>query len=221
MMKNKVLVLLSGGVDSVTALYQAMQTHEVVGTVSFDYGSKHNEREISYAKYHSEKLGIRHEVIHMDFVQRLFKSSLLKGGEDVPEGNYEESNMKSTVVPFRNGIMLAIACGFGESIGASGVIIGAHSGDHAIYPDCRTPFMEAMSQAMQLGTYETVELLYPFIDMDKAAIVKLGSELNIDYAQTWSCYNGREHHCGKCGTCIERKEAFEICHLEDPTMYEQ
>ena len=127
--------------------------------------------------------------------------------------------MKSTVVPFRNGIMLAIACGLAESIGAEALVIAAHSGDHAIYPDCREPFMLAMASAMHHGTYAGIGLLRPFIDCDKAEIVRRGTALGVDYARTWSCYKGQMLHCGKCGTCIERKEAFLLAGVTDPTEY--
>jgi 7-cyano-7-deazaguanine synthase len=219
-MDKKVIVLLSGGMDSVTALYHAKNHYDVVGTISFDYGSKHNHKEIPYAKFHSDKLGVPHQIVEATFIGDLFNSSLLINDEEIPEGHYADESMKKTVVPFRNGIMLSIACGYGESIGATGVVIAAHSGDHAIYPDCRSNFMEAMGEAMRLGTYEAVELISPFVDIDKTEIAKIGVELGIDFAETWSCYNGRDLHCGVCGTCFERKEAFELAGLDDPTEYE-
>ena len=215
----KTLVLLSGGMDSVTALHWIAREHEVVGTVSFDYGSKHNAKEIPMAVWHAAQLGVKHEIITLDFVNRLFASDLLQSGGAIPEGHYAESSMKSTVVPFRNGIMLAIACGLAESMGAEALVIAAHSGDHAIYPDCREPFMQAMASAMQHGTYAEIALLRPFIDCDKAEIVRRGAMLNVDYARTWSCYKGQDFHCGKCGTCVERKEAFQLAGVNDPTVY--
>ena len=127
--------------------------------------------------------------------------------------------MKKTVVPFRNGIMLAIAAGYAESEGADGIVIAAHAGDHAIYPDCRENFMVAMSDAIRAGTYAQVELIRPFIKMTKAQIVRRGAELGVDYSQTWSCYVGGEIHCGKCGTCVERREAFLEAGIPDPTVY--
>ena len=127
--------------------------------------------------------------------------------------------MRQTVVPFRNGIMLAVAAGFAESAGASGLVIAAHSGDHAIYPDCREEFMGAMEAAIRLGTYEELALLRPFIALDKAAIVRRGAALRVDYARTWSCYVGGELHCGECGTCVERREAFLVAGVPDPTAY--
>jgi 7-cyano-7-deazaguanine synthase len=127
--------------------------------------------------------------------------------------------MKRTVVPFRNGIMLAIACGIAESRDAQGLVIAAHAGDHAIYPDCREPFMKAMAEAMQAGTYAAIELLRPFIAIDKTGIARLGHELGVDFSHTWSCYKGGDVHCGTCGTCVERREAFANAGLTDPTPY--
>lgn len=217
--RMKVVVLCSGGMDSVAALYWAAREHAVMAVASFDYGSKHNHRELPFAAEHAARLGVRHEVIALDFVNRLFASDLLKSGGEVPEGHYEAANMKQTVVPFRNAIMLSIACGFAESVGAEGVVIAAHGGDHAIYPDCREPFMQAMGEAMRLGTYAGVQLLRPFIAMNKARIATEGARLGVDFAQTWSCYKGGTVHCGKCGTCVERREAFADAGLPDPTVY--
>ena len=216
----KVITLLSGGMDSVTALYQADVEHELVGAISFDYGSKHNHREIPSARFHTEKLGIPHETIRLGFVNDLFASDLLQSGGEIPEGHYEESNMKATVVPFRNGIMLSIAAGYAESREAVGLVIAAHSGDHAVYPDCREDFMQSMGDAIRLGTYAGIKLIRPFIAMRKEDIAARGQELGVDYSQTWSCYKGGEIHCGKCGTCVERREAFQIAGVPDPTEYE-
>ncbi len=216
----KTLVLLSGGMDSVTALYWAAREHEVAGAVSFDYGSKHNHKEIPMAAWHAAQLGVKHDVIALDFMNRLFASDLLQTGGEIPDGHYEAESMKRTVVPFRNGIMLAVACGLAESRGADALVIAAHSGDHAIYPDCREPFMQAMADAVKHGTYAAVELLRPFIDFDKTEIVRRGAKLGVDYAHTWSCYKGGDIHCGQCGTCVERREAFVEAGLVDPTSYE-
>lgn len=218
-MTMKVVVLCSGGMDSVTALYQARREHTVVASLSFDYGSKHNPRELPFAAEHAAALGIRHEVVKLDFMNRLFASDLLAAGGDIPDGHYEHANMKQTVVPFRNPIMLSIATGFAESIGAEGLVIAAHGGDHAIYPDCREEFMQAMSEAMRLGTYAGIKLLRPFITMDKGAIVRKGAQLGVNYARTWSCYKGGAVHCGTCGTCVERREAFIQAGIPDPTAY--
>ncbi len=216
---SKTLILLSGGMDSTAALYWALREHEVVGVVSFDYGAKHNHKEIYFAQWHCQQLGLRHDIVALPFVNDLFSSDLLKSGGDVPEGHYADENMKRTVVPFRNGIMLAIACGIAESREAEALVIAAHCGDHAIYPDCREPFMQAIAEAMRHGTYARIELLRPFIAIDKTGIAKLGHELGIDFAQTWSCYKGGDLHCGTCGTCVERREAFIQADLTDPTLY--
>ena len=187
--------------------------------MSFDYGSKHNHKEIAFAQWHCQQLGLQHDIVALPFVNDLFTSDLLKSGGDIPEGHYADENMKRTVVPFRNGIMLAIACGIAESRGAESLVIAAHSGDHAIYPDCREPFMQAIAEAMRQGTYARIELLRPFIAIDKTGIARLGRDLGIDFAQTWSCYKGGDLHCGTCGTCVERREAFMLAGLPDPTVY--
>ncbi len=219
MLMQKVVVLLSGGMDSVTALYAAAREYQVLGTISFDYGAKHNARELPLAAFHSEKLAIRHLIVPLGFVGEHFESALLKNGGDIPKGHYEEETMKQTVVPFRNGIMLSIAAGFAESHGAQGLVIAAHAGDHAIYPDCREEFMHAMSEAIQRGTYAGIEVVRPFISMTKSGIASLGHKLGVDYSKTWSCYVGGEVHCGECGTCVERREAFLLAGLNDPTEY--
>jgi len=220
-MKNgkKVVVLLSGGMDSVTALYEADAQNDVAAAVSFHYGSKHNDREIPFAAYHADRLGVPHCVIRLDFIGELFESDLLKKGGEIPKGHYEQQNMKRTVVPFRNGIMLSIAAGFAESKGARGLVIAAHAGDHAIYPDCREEFMKAMGDAIRLGTYAEVGVLRPFISMTKADIAGRGHRLGIDFARTWSCYVGGETHCGECGSCVERREALMLAGIPDPTNY--
>ena len=217
----KVCVLLSGGMDSVAVFYEVLRSHEVAACLSFDYGSKHNACEIPFASLHATRMGIPHHTVSLDFMNQLFKSDLLRSGGAIPDGHYAEQSMKQTVVPFRNGIMLAIAAGYAESIDAEAVVIAAHSGDHAIYPDCREPFMQAMGDAMGQGTYAKICLIRPFIHMDKAAIAKRGVELGINFAETWSCYKGGEIHCGTCGTCVERREAFLLAGLTDPTVYEQ
>lgn len=214
-----VVVLCSGGMDSVVALHWAWREHVVVAAVSFDYGAKHNYREIPFAAEQAALAGVRHEVVTLDFVNRLFASDLLKSGGEIPEGHYEAANMKQTVVPFRNAIMLAVATGLAESRGAEGLVIAAHGGDHAIYPDCREEFMRAMGDAMRLGTYAEVKLLRPFIAMTKAEIAAAGAKLGVDFGRTWSCYKGGDVHCGKCGTCVERREAFELAGISDPTVY--
>jgi len=211
---EKAVVILSGGMDSTTLLYDMNQVYSLEA-LSFNYGSKHNEKEIPLAKYNCEKLGIKHTIINLD-LGKYFKSSLLKGGEDIPEGHYAEDNMKSTVVPFRNGIMLSIAVGYAESIGAKKVLLGSHKGDESQYPDCRKEFTQAISLAAQIGTYEKVEIISPYNELMKWDIVKKGLELKVPFEKTWSCYKGDESHCGRCGTCYERTEAFNKNNVKDP-----
>jgi len=215
----KVIVLCSGGMDSVTALYWARREHAVAAALSFDYGSKHNARELPFAAEHAVRLGVRHEVVALPFVGRLFSSALLAGGAEIPEGHYAADNMRQTVVPFRNAIMLSIAAGFAESAGAEGLVIAAHAGDHTIYPDCREDFMRAMGEAIRQGTYAGIQLLRPFIALDKGRIAAEGARLGVDFARTWSCYKGGGIHCGQCGTCVERREAFVEAGVNDPTVY--
>lgn len=216
----RVIVLCSGGMDSVTALHWSKHFHDVKAAVSFDYGSKHNHREIPFAAEQAAKLGVPHRVIPLDFIGRYFTSDLLRSGGEIPEGHYADENMRRTVVPFRNGIMLAVAGGLAESLGAEGLVIAAHTGDHTIYPDCREDFMEAMADALRFGTYGAIRLLRPFIDMTKGDIAAEGGRLGVDFSRTWSCYKGGEVHCGRCGTCVERREAFQQAGLPDPTVYE-
>ena len=218
MNKDSVLIV-SGGMDSITMLYEYKE--RIALGISFDYGSNHNAREIPFAARHCERLGIKHIVINLGFMHQYFKSSLLEGAEAIPEGNYDEENMKSTVVPFRNGIMLSIAAGVAESNGLKYVMMANHGGDHTIYPDCRPEFVSAMSEATRLGTYPGIEVLAPYTGITKSDIARHGKALGIDYAETWSCYKGGEHHCGKCGTCRERIEALADAGIEDHTVYDE
>ena len=214
MAKDAILVL-SGGMDSTTMLYEYRE--RIAMAVSFHYGSNHNDKELAFAKLHCERLGIPHVIIPLGFMKEHFQSSLLAGAEAIPEGNYDEENMKSTVVPFRNGIMLAIAAGLAENNGLQYVMYANHGGDHAIYPDCRPEFVDAFGKAVEAGTYNGVKLLSPYCNITKRDIALRGRALGIDYSLTYSCYKGGAKHCGKCGTCTERKEALEGF---DPTEYE-
>ena len=198
-MKDSILIL-SGGMDSVTMLYEYKE--RIAVALTFDYGSNHNKREAQYAKMHCERLGVEHLLLPLQFIHDYFKSSLLEGADAVPEGHYADANMKSTVVPFRNGIMLAVACGIAESRGLKYVMIANHFGDHSIYPDCRAGFVRAMSQAMAEGTYDGITLFAPYTDISKTDIARRGAALGIDYSLTYSCYKGGEKHFGKCGTCV-------------------
>ena len=212
----RAVLVYSGGLDSTTLLYEYKDS--IALAVSFDYGSKHNKRELEFAALNCKRLGIRHLVIPLEFMGRYFKSDLLIGGGDIPEGSYADENMKSTVVPFRNGIMLSIAAGLAESYELDAIMLANHSGDHAIYPDCRPEFIEGMAAAVEAGTYNGVKVVSPYCNMTKREIALRGRELGVDYSLTYSCYKGGEKHCGKCGTCVERKEALEGF---DPTEYEK
>ena len=205
--------------DSITLLYDFKD--RIALGVSFSYGSNHNAKEIPFAEYHCKLLGIPHIVIDLAFMPKYFHSSLLEGGDAIPEGHYADDNMKSTVVPFRNGIMLSIAAGIAESHNLKYVMMANHGGDHAIYPDCRPSFVEAMSKATQEGTYPGIQILAPYTDITKADIAIKGKALGIDYTKTWSCYKGGEHHCGKCGTCVERREALAAAGIADETIYDE
>lgn len=217
-MKNSVIIV-SGGMDSITLLYD--HKDEIALGISFDYGSNHNAREIPYAKMHCERLGIRHITINLDFMHQYFKSSLLEGADAIPEGHYADDNMKSTVVPFRNGIMLSIAIGIAESNNLDQVFIANHGGDHTIYPDCRPEFINAIDGAATAGTFNNVRVVAPYTNITKGEIASIGKRLGIDYTETWSCYKGGEKHCGKCGTCVERKEALAAAGIDDYTVYEE
>lgn len=216
-MKDSVIIV-SGGMDSITLLYEYRE--RIALGVSFDYGSNHNAREIPFAELHCRRLGIPHLTIPLAFMHRYFRSSLLEGADAIPEGNYDDDNMKSTVVPFRNGIMLSIAAGLAESRGLHYVMMANHGGDHTIYPDCRPAFVDAMSQATEAGTYVGVQVSAPYTQITKTDIARRGAALGIDYTETWSCYKGGERHCGKCGTCRERIEALAEAGIEDHTLYE-
>jgi 7-cyano-7-deazaguanine synthase len=215
----KTLVVLSGGLDSSVMLAHVMQSNEVIGCLTFWYGSKHNEREYRAACLITEHYKVNLKRIGLDFIPNNFKSDLLLSGGDIPKGHYEHESMKRTVVPFRNGIMLSIAAGYAESIEAEQIAIGNHFGDHAIYPDCRKSFIEPMQQAIKAGTEKNIILASPFCDLKKEDIVRIGQQLNVPMELTYSCYEGKEIHCGECGTCTERKEAFVLAGIKDPTEY--
>lgn len=209
------LLIYSGGMDSTVLLHRYKD--EIAEAVSFFYGSKHNRQEIKQAIDNCEELGIPHRIIELDTFMKDFNSSLIQKDKEVPEGHYEDETMKSTVVPFRNGIMLSIAVGLAESQNLKRVFLASHAGDHAVYPDCRPDFTKHLDHAAYFGTYNQVRIVSPFNLISKREIAVIGHELGVDFTKTWSCYNGREKHCGKCGTCVERKEALEGF---DPTIYE-
>lgn len=217
-MEKDAILVLSGGLDSVTMLHE--YAGRIAVAVTFDYGANHNERENACAALHCAALGIEHIVIPLGFMHTYFSSSLLQSGDAIPSGDYSDNNMRSTVVPFRNGIMLAVAAGLAESRGLNTVMIANHSGDHAIYPDCRPAFVDAMGLAIGAGTYEHITLLAPYTDITKSQIAARGKKLGIDYSTTYSCYRGGAHHCGTCATCRERRQALASAGILDTTVYD-
>lgn len=216
-MNRNSLIILSGGMDSVTMLHE--YANDIALAVTFDYGSNHAKREIEMAALNCKELGIEHIIIPLGFIHDYFKSSLLQGSDAIPEGHYTTENMRSTVVPFRNGIMLSIAAGIAESRGLYRVMIANHAGDHTIYPDCRHEFIEVMGDAISEGTEGKIGIFAPYTDISKTDIAKRGKAIGVNYTKTYSCYKGGEKHCGKCGTCVERIEALRDAGIEDLTEY--
>lgn len=211
------VVLLSGGLDSSTALaYTLAEGHEVLAAVFVDYGQRHVRERLS-ARAVADHYGI--ELLELDL--RAFgasvNSALTTAGADVPHGHYAADNMAATVVPNRNATMLSAAAGIAASRGAAQVVTAVHAGDHPIYADCRPDFIDALSRALQLAC--DVAVVAPFVYASKADIARIGAGLGLPQGLTWSCYEGGDVHCGRCGTCVERAEAFAEADVEDPTVY--
>ncbi|WAM33758.1 7-cyano-7-deazaguanine synthase QueC [Caldicellulosiruptor morganii] len=215
----KALVVLSGGMDSTTLLYDVKSKGYETYAISFDYGQKHS-KELEFAKKTCDLLKVPHKIVDISFFAKLAPSALTLANWQIPEGYYTDENMKQTVVPNRNMVLLSIATAYAISIRAQKLFYGAHAGDHPIYPDCRKEFVEAMKSAIALCDYHTVELEAPYIDLKKEDILKIGLKLGVDFSLTWSCYKGGEKACGKCGTCTERIEAFKKLGIKDPIEYE-
>lgn len=214
---KKAVVIVSGGMDSVTLLYKVIAEGYLPTVLSFNYGQRH-KKELEYAKKITEKLGVEHKITNLDINDLVQGSALTTPEIAVPEGHYAEESMKQTVVPNRNMIMLSIATGYAVSIGAEHVFFGAHAGDHAIYPDCRKEFVEEFNKSTQIANYTPVTIHAPFLDMDKGDIAILGTKLNVPYENTWTCYKGLEMPCGVCGACGERAEAFSKAGVPDPLL---
>lgn len=215
------LVLCSGGLDSTSLAYQVANTRRLAGLISFNYGQRH-VKELEFARRCSERLGVRHDIIDISGIGRQLSGSALTDDVSVPDGHYAEETMKVTVVPNRNAIMLTIAYGIAASRGISAVGAAMHGGDHFIYPDCRPAFLDAFAdmQRHALDGEKPTELYTPFVEMTKADIVTVGASYDTPFNDTWSCYKGGEIHCGRCGTCVERREAFHVAGIEDPTVYQ-
>lgn len=214
----KTLAVVSGGMDSITMLHDLHAQGHELSVVSFNYGQRH-VKELEVAKANAEALGLEHKIVDMSFLSQLLDKSALTGDTDVPEGHYADENMKQTVVPNRNMIMASLAIGMAVNNGQEAVALGVHSGDHAIYPDCRPEFIEKLDAVARIANYEPVQILAPYLDMDKTSIIQRGLEVGVDYSKTWTCYKGGQIACGACGSCQERLEAFENNGIADPLEY--
>lgn len=214
------VLVLSGGMDSTVLLYDLIARGKTPAALSFDYGSRHNHKELPMAASTCRRLGVSHRIVSLTFMPELFSSALLRTGPPIPDGPYTSEGMSQTAVPFRNPILMSIAVGYAESIGASQVLLASHSGDHALYPDCRKEFNTAFAETVRLGTDGKVNVLFPYADLNKRQIADLGRSLDTDFTQTWTCYKGKVLHCGRCSACIERAYALRRKEGMDPTLYE-
>ncbi|MEL0613229.1 7-cyano-7-deazaguanine synthase QueC [Marinomonas arenicola] len=218
-MPEKAVVVYSGGMDSFTVLNTSIKQGLDVYALSFNYGQKHS-KELIVAAEVCKQLNIPHKVVDITAINSLMAGSSLTGDSEIPEGDYESESMKSTVVPNRNMVLLSMAIAYAVSLEAGKVYYGAHSGDHHIYPDCRPEFVDAMNAVSKIANYQSVEIVTPFLNNSKGEILKAGLAMDLDYGKTWTCYNGREKSCGKCGACNERLEAFAEQGKTDPLAYE-
>ncbi|MBR4597459.1 MAG: 7-cyano-7-deazaguanine synthase QueC [Opitutales bacterium] len=213
------VIIYSGGLDSTVLLYKLASENALAEAVSINYGQRH-AKELEFAFQNCKKLGVKFNLIDLSSLNSVFGNSALTNQSiEVPDGEYARGNIALTVVPNRNMIMLSIAAARAMALGCGGVAYAAHSGDHALYPDCTPEFAGALAKAIALADERKIELLRPFINMGKADIVKLGAELGVDFSGTWSCYKGGKLHCGKCSTCRERRQAFIEAGVPDPTEY--
>lgn len=219
-MNKKAVIILSGGLDSTTLAYFLVNQGYDLEAISFDYGQKH-VKELECAKITCNKLKINHTIIPMSWFGILVNSTLTQADRAVPEGHYADENMRRTVVPHRNTIMATIANAIGISKDITTLALGVHAGDHFIYPDCRPVFIKCLEELFTLSADQKIEILAPFQNTDKTGILRKGLELEVPYEDTWTCYNGRESACGKCGSCNERLESFKLCGKMDPIHYEE
>jgi len=211
----KTICILSGGMDSTTLLYSLLKEGREVKAISFDYGQKH-KRELELAAKTCNNLAVEHKIVDVTFLKELLSNSALTSDKEIPEGHYEDESMKDTVVPNRNMIMASIAIGWAINEKFEEIALGVHSGDHAIYPDCRPEFINALREVAKVCDYRTIGIYTPFLTFDKGGIAAIGKDLEVDYSLTHTCYNGEEIPCGKCGACQERAEAFKDAELTDP-----
>jgi len=215
----KAVLAYSGGIDSTVLLYHLQAEGHKVRCLSVDYGQRHR-RELDAAAAICRALGVEHRIADLSSIAPLLAGSALTSPEiEVPDGRYDPENMRATVVPNRNMLILSLAIAWAVSTKSDAVAYAAHSGDHAIYPDCRPAFIEAMREAARLCDWAPVKILTPFLSLSKGEIVAHGARLGAPFAKTWSCYRGGKKHCGTCATCIERREAFQRAGVADPTEY--
>ncbi len=211
----KTIIVLSGGLDSTTLLYQLLKEGKEVKAISFNYGQRH-VRELEQAKKTCAKLGVEHKIVDMTFMKEIVSNSSLTGTIPTPHGHYEAENMKLTVVPNRNMIMASIAIGWAVNLDYDEVALGVHAGDHAIYPDCRPDFIIQLDRLASVANFKEIKIYAPFLNIDKGDIAIIGKELGVDYLLSHTCYEGTEVPCGLCGACQERKQAFEKSGVVDP-----
>ena len=215
----KAVALFSGGLDSTVLAYHLLDQNAELKLLSIDYGQRH-QKELDSSSNIAGSLSIPHQILQLPMLGNLLGGSALTDPAiSLPEGHYAEDSMKATVVPNRNMILLSLAAGHAISLQFDTVAYAAHAGDHTIYPDCSPEFADAMDNVLQLADWNKINLHRPFVKWNKADLVKRGYELGVPFEKTWSCYAGGSKHCGKCGTCVERKEAFELVGLSDPTQY--
>jgi len=215
---KKAVVVVSGGMDSVTLLYHTLNKGYECYAISFDYGQRH-KRELKMAEATCTKLLVPHKIIDVKSINQLLPgSSLTDKSVDVPKGLYSDNTMKATVVPNRNMVFLSIASAYALSIGARVVALGIHAGDHAIYPDCREEFLNLCNKTVNAGNlwFKPIKFYAPYLHKSKGEIVADGLKLDVDYKLTHTCYVGKNQPCGKCGSCTERIEAFFANNVKDP-----
>lgn len=224
MRARRVVAVVSGGLDSVTMAHLLTSGGDTLVVVSVDYGQRHR-RELEFALAAANRLGAEHIEVDLRSVGAVLGGSALTDATvDVPDGHYTDATMATTVVPNRNAILLSVATGVAVAVGAQAVAFGAHTGDHSVYPDCRPAFVEAFERLALVANEGLIdagfEVLAPFLESTKTDIVRTAAALGVPMDQTWSCYRGGERHCGRCGTCVERREAFALAGVDDPTEYE-
>lgn len=217
---KKCVAIISGGMDSITMLHDLVADKYEVLPLTFDYGQRH-VKEIEMSMYNCWLLNCDLKVVNLGSITNLISNSALTGDTEVPHGHFEDEIMRKTVVPNRNMIMMSIAVGYAINNDCDEVFYGAHVGDHAIYPDCRLEFVDALQKVVNICHYEPIKIHTPFINLKKRHIIQLGMKIGVDYSKTWTCYEGKDLACGKCGSCQERLEAFKEMNIKDPLQYEE